>query len=288
MLKSLGMLKSTVADRRMSASISMLMTRGVFLPLSSYVKVHRATRTEVFGWRHRPDEMTVVVPWSGHATQDIGGVKEVEGVEIVDLVIQDAADWVVSGLLVDGVSRYACPDLVEAFAGHLRQRAEGHGPLRVSRREQVGLTGVVYAGRRASAKFYGCALGRVIEAPGSASLFSAGDVDRVTISMNSDGWRGRRGASVSLTHHVTGAPVLVQSLVIQDTHDWVVNDFRIDGRSQLLYPGDLPSEALQALGRLGMHLDVAHREVEILVSYDGEQEVGSEFRGTIVGCPLDN
>jgi hypothetical protein len=93
---------------------------------------------------------------------------------------------------------------------------------------------------------------------------------------------------MSLTHHVTGAPVLVRSLAVQDPHDWVVNDFRIDGRSQLLYPGDLPSAALQAPERLGMHLDVARREVEILVSYDGDQEFGSEFRGTIVGCPLNN
>jgi hypothetical protein len=262
-------------------------TRCVFLSLSSYVDVPRATRTEVFGWTHRPDEMAVV-PWAGHPAQLIGSTEEVECVEIVDLVVQDAADWVVSGLLVDGASRHARPDLVEEFAAHLRQSAEAHGPIRVPRRGQVGLAGVVYAGRRASAKFYGCALGRVVETRGSARSFAAGDGDRVTLPVDSEGWRGRRGAGVSLTYHVTGAPVLVRSLVIQDPHDWVVNGLRIDGRSQLLYPGDLPSEALRAPGRLGMHLDVAHGEVEILVSYAGEQEFGPELRCTIVGCPLNN
>ena len=267
-----------------------LMTRGVFLPLSSYVDVPRATRTEVFGWTHRQDEMAVVVPipWSGRATQIVGSAKDVERVEIVDLIVQDAADWVVSGLLIDGASRHTGPDVVETFAARLRQSAEAHGPIRVPRRGQVGLAGVVYAGRRASAKFYGCALGRVVDTQGSASPFAAWDGNRVALRVDSEGLPGLRGASISLTHHVTGAPVLVQSLVIEDPHDWVVNDLRIDGRSQLLYPGDLPSEALQAPERLGMYLDVAHREVEILISHIGDQEFGSEFRGTIVGCPLDN
>jgi hypothetical protein len=264
-----------------------LATRCVLLPLSSYLAVPRALSTEIFGWTHRPDEMAVV-PWAEHPRQVIGSAEEVECVEIVDLVVKDAADWVVSGLLVDGSSRYARPDLVETFAAHLRQSAEAHGPIRVPRRGQVGLAGVVYAGRRASAKFYGCALGRVVDTQGSARPFAAWDGDKVTLPVDSAGWRGRRDASMSLTHHVTGAPVLVRSLAVQDPHDWVVNDFRIDGRSQLLYPGDLPSAALQAPERLGMHLDVARREVEILVSYDGDQEFGSEFRGTIVGCPLNN
>jgi hypothetical protein len=263
-----------------------LATRCVFLPLSSYVDVPRALSTEIFGWTHRPDEMTVI---PGRGTRRIrGAVEEVECVEIVDLVVQDAADWIVSGLLVDGESRYARPDLVETFAAHLRQSAEAHGPIRVPRRGQVGLAGVVYAGRRASAKFYGCALGRVVDTQGSERPFAAWDGDKVTLPVDSEGWRGRRGASVSLTHHVTGASVLVRSLVIQDPHDWVVNGLWIDGRSQLLYPGDLPSEALRAPGRLGMHLDVARREVEILVSYDGEQELGPELRCALVGCPLNN
>jgi hypothetical protein len=260
-----------------------LATRCVFLPLSSYVDVRRATRTEVFGWTHRPDEMAVV-PWSGRATQ----IEEVECIEIIDLVVQDAADWIVSGFLIDGASRHIDPGVIEAFAARLRSRAEARGPIRVPRHGQVGLSGVVYAGRRASAKFYSCALGRVVDTQGSASPFAAWDGDKVTLPVDSEGWRGRRGAGVSLTHHVTGAPVLVRSLVIQDPHDWIVNDLRIDGRSQLLYPGDLPSEALQAPERLGMHLDVAHREVEILVSYDGEQELGPELRCALVGCPLNN
>lgn len=149
-----------------------LAARCVFLPLSSYIDAPRALSTEIFGWTHRPDEMAVV-PWAGHPAQVIGSaVKEVECVEIVDLVVQDAADWVVSGLLVDGTSRYARPDLVEAFASRLRQSAEAHGPIRVQRRGQAGLAGVVYAGQRASAKFYGCALGRVVDTRGSASPFA--------------------------------------------------------------------------------------------------------------------
>lgn len=68
-----------------------LAARCVFLPLSSYIDAPRALSTEIFGWTHRPDEMAVV-PWAGHPAQVIGSaVKEVECVEIVDLVVQDAA-----------------------------------------------------------------------------------------------------------------------------------------------------------------------------------------------------
>jgi hypothetical protein len=262
------------------------LAKCVFLPLSSYIDVPRALSTEVLGWTHRPDEMGVV-PRAGHSVQ-VSALEKSEIVEIVDLVVQNAADWVVSGLLVDGAARYARPDLVEEFTACLRQSTETRGPIYVPRRGQVRLSGVMYVGQRASAKFYGCALGRVVEKRESTGLTGTWNGNKVTLPVNSEGWRGRRDTSVSLTHHVTEAPVLVQSLIIQDPHDWVVNDFRIDGRSQLLYPGDLPSEALQAPEQLNMHLDVALKKVEILVSYAGDQEFGSEFKGTIVGCCLNN
>ena len=232
---------------------------------------------------YRPNEMAVV-PWSGHV--DERTAEEGENVEIVDLVVQDADDWVISGLLIDGLSRHTGPDIAETFAQRLRRDA----PIRVPQHAQVGLTGVVYAGRRSSAKFYGCILGRVANTRGPRAGFSHGSWNgrEVILPMDSKGWRGQRDTSVSLTHHVDGAPILVRSLVIRTPHDWIINNLRIDGRSQLLYPGDLPSEALLVPERLDMHLDVAHCEVEIMISYDGEQEPGPELRCTIVGCSLDN
>jgi hypothetical protein len=265
----------------------------VFLPLSSYVDIPRMTRTEVFGWTHRPNEMAVV-PWSDRATQVTRDItEEAQCVEIVDLVIRDAFDWVASGLLVDGASRHACPGSgAEALTTRLRRDVEAREPILVSRHSQVGLTGVVYAGRRPSAKFYGCALGRVVDPedpPASLlSTLSTRNGDEVPIPVDSEGWRGRRGAGAKMTHRIDGAPILVQSLVLQDPHDWAINDLRIDGRSLLLYPGDLPGEALQMSGRPGAHLGVACREVEILVSYYGDREIGSELRCTIVGRALDN
>jgi hypothetical protein len=68
--------------------------------------------------------------------------------------------------------------------------------------------------------------------------------------------------------------------------DWVINDIRIDGKSQLSQPGDLPGEAFAATAIDSfVSFDVVgvDREIEITVTYLGD--LSSPFVCGILGVP---
>ena len=72
--------------------------------------------------------------------------------------------------------------------------------------------------------------------------------------------------------------------------DWIVNDIKIAGRSQLLQSGDLPGDmfATNAVDSF-LRFDVAKAatDVEIIVMYIGTNEKGCPFFASITGMEWD-
>jgi hypothetical protein len=72
--------------------------------------------------------------------------------------------------------------------------------------------------------------------------------------------------------------------------DWIVNDIRIAGRSQFIQSGDIPgdvfaTEAVNSL--LKFEVAKAAMDVEIIVTYIGENEKGCAFYASIAGTEYD-
>jgi hypothetical protein len=206
-------------------------------------------------------------------------------VELVDLVVPDPDDWIVSGVLVGGVVIVSRPGTARELSTTLRRGIEDQAAIVVPRIGRVTLADVCYVGDGPAAVFRGCAICRYA---------TREEIDgRVTsdsfVDMGGD-WSPDGAESASVTHSFALArtPFVVQSIAIESPRDWTVNDVAIDGRSQLAYPGDVPCEALLAPGALGMYLGVSYRDVQVSVSYVGGLARGPAFACSIVGRPVGN
>ena len=66
--------------------------------------------------------------------------------------------------------------------------------------------------------------------------------------------------------------------------DWIVNDIKVDGRSQFCQAGDIPGEMFSAGAVDGfVSFDVATKEVTLNVTYIGKDPEGMPFYGSMVG-----
>ena len=146
--------------------------------------------------------------------------------------------------------------------------------------------GVMYVGRRESAEFWACLVGRASLGGDDAQVCGLWTMRR---DVSTSDRRVRPGVeSMLVTEHIAGPPVLVESIDVASPGDWVVHDVRIDGRSVFAntsrFAGvDVAGEALQEMGQLGMYLGTAREKVELLVSYVGGDEAGAAFQFTILG-----
>jgi hypothetical protein len=244
-----------------SASTTGLALRGgrcIPLPMPSYTSVERLTRATISTPIDRP-------------------------IELVDLIVRDAADWVVSDVYVDGVSWLPWRlGTAEKLAECMRADAlwilsgQDESPRVIPKDSSVSMS-VLYVGAQESATFWGCLVGR---APiGEDGTPARGD-QTMTIPVRQG--RPSHEGSMLVAEHLAGPPLLVESIVVVSP-DWVVHDLRIDGRSAFAKTGDIIGEALGEMAQLGMHLGIAREKIELLVSYVGEAEADAAFQCTIHG-----
>lgn len=233
--------------------------RCVPLPMPSYTSVERLAQATVSTSIDRP-------------------------IELVDLVVRDAADWVIGDVSVNGVPWLPWNmGTAELLADCLRCGLR-RNPLYKSRvipqGSQVSMS-VLYVGPQESAAFWGCLVGR---APLGEDDAPARDDWNMTLSTSTGDLRLRSGdGSALVTEYLLGPPVRIEAVTVASPQDWVIEDVLLDGRSVLARAGSFAGEALGEMGQLGMHLGVARERIELLVSYVGNDEGGAAFRCTIRG-----
>ena len=209
-------------------------------------------------------------------------------VELVDLVVRDASDWVVSEVTVDSAPWIPWRlGTAEQLARCMRMDALWAWPEQRDDSSRVVPPGsvismeVLYVGRRESAEFWGCLVGR---APLGGDDAPTCGPWAMRLDVSTGERRSRpRVESMLVTEHLAGPPVRIESIDVVSPEDWVVNDLRIDGRSMFANTNDVAGEALREMGQLGMHLGVARDKVELLVSYVGDDEAGATFRCIVEG-----
>lgn len=98
------------------------------------------------------------------------------------------------------------------------------------------------------------------------------------------------GESVRITSQPQNMAFQPERLVIGDpTSDWLINDIKIDGKSQLIQAGDIRGEIFSAgstdstavrFGEVGMGVDL-----EITATFVGDDAAGAPFVAAVLGTP---
>jgi hypothetical protein len=208
--------------------------------------------------------------------------------ELVDLVVRDEHDWVISEILVDGLSQLRCLATASDLAADLRRDALRTrqdpvtcGPLPVVPEDSRITVVAMYVGPCEVATFWACAIGRDLDDDGQIQQESKG-WPLTTISVTSDQKVLLHGESAKVVKRLD-EPVLVQAIVMESPELWSVDDVRVDDRSWFAYSTSAPSEALSAASKLRMYLGLAREKIEVIASYVGPKEAGRELRFRIVG-----
>jgi hypothetical protein len=206
--------------------------------------------------------------------------RPIEGVELLDLVVADAANWLLQDASIDGRrASLPFPCGLGQLSRWLRQR-EGH----VWSCVDAGADVLLRVSRSTGEDFlYAAWIARSTKTADHPS--SLGRLGRIPLWRKPDPIRVPREKSAQLVAPIPPnlrSPVLVESIVLRRAADWVVDDVRIDGRSCLAQAGDVPGTMLEALAAHDLDLGVAAREVILVVTYVGEDSDGGILHGDVL------
>jgi len=197
-----------------------------------------------------------------------------------------AANWIVNDLEIDGRSQLSQKDLPGALFSGLRGVATGRGSTElmlsgfdtVERGSELALI-VTYVGSHPEgAPFIGTALGsRPPQRPTVVAFTTVTELPSMT--------------ATTISLRVENAPFQVSRLVIDDagTPDgaaaWIVNDIRVNGKSQFAQTGDVPGDVFSANmidSFLSIETCPAGGLIEFIVTYIGF-DAGAVFTGRLEG-----
>lgn len=185
-----------------------------------------------------------------------------------------AADWLVHDIEIGGVSKLATKDLpatLFAAGGGVVAGKHGHGQLvfaglTIEKDEEVALV-VSYVGANPEGvPFYASIVGdRPPQRPTVLPIATRASIKKATI-------RVRIAAALKITQ-----------MEIENGHDWIINDVRVDGKSAFRQDGDIPGDMF-ATGSIDsfvewpdgrfIELDVTHVGYAFGASPDGDRFVG--------------
>ncbi len=192
------------------------------------------------------------------------------------LFIEDAADWVVSDLLVDGQSQFVQVGDVPGsmFSG----QAQGCGMrLAVAPAGSNVSVVVTYVGFRDSREFRCLALGTL---PGDGPT---PETSRLILPLSSG-----VGVLPNKSAQITAKPdrhFRPERLVIHNGQDWTVNEVKVGNRSQLLQSGDVPGSAFDASVTCALRMESVSPKTDLVlvVTYVGENPDGAPLWASMIG-----
>ena len=191
-----------------------------------------------------------------------------------------AGDWVVNDIEVDGRSQLTLKNLSGALFGTHGVAAnpkatttfsiEGFDPVEYNREFAIIVT---YVGPNPDG------------VPFFASAIGTPPPQRPTIVPIVSGSPLLISTKTTIGALIKGAPFQVERLEIEDAWDWIVNDLRINGRTQFAQSGDIPGDmfATSAIDSfVSLEECTAGGEIEVDVTYIGTAE-RSIFKGRLEG-----
>jgi len=207
---------------------------------------------------------------------------------------EGAANWIVNDLEIDGRSQLSQKDLPGALFSGLRGVATGRGSTElklsgfdtVERESELALI-VTYVGSHPEgAAFIGAALGsRPPQRPTVVAFSTATEIPPTT--------------TTTISLRVENAPFQVTRIVIEDpgkpdsAANWIVNDIRVNDRSQFGQGGDLPGDVF-SVNMIDSFLSIetcpAGALIEFIVTYigfDTDTMFNGRLEGTVVRDDLD-
>jgi hypothetical protein len=211
--------------------------------------------------------------------------------------LEGAGDWVVNDVEVDGRSQLILKDLPGAlFAtkGIARSRRGStkfsfHDLDSVERGRALTLV-VTYIGLNPEGvPFFGSAIGtRPARRPTVVPIASKAPLLPVTNWVPGE----RPSQAATITVRVQNAPFRIGLIEINDgdtaggAADWIVNDLRVDGRTQFRQSGDIPGDMFSTVAIdsfVAIETCPAGSAIEIDVSYIGLNERGETFKARLEG-----
>jgi hypothetical protein len=232
-------------------------------------------------------------PWVPPHQQTRVAARAKEAIDIERILISSAgtmggpADWIVNDIEVDGRSQLTMKNLSGALFGTrgiaanrkatTRFRIEGFDP--VERGGELAVT-VTYIGLNEN----GC--------PFFASAVGASPPQRQTIVPIGSKITVAPMTKATITARVQNAPFQVLRLEINDADtacgaaDWIVEDLRINARTQFAQPGPIPGDMF-SIGAIASFVRLetceAGSSIEIDVIYIGLNEHGARFTARLEG-----
>jgi len=220
-------------------------------------------------------------------------VQAKEAIDIERLFISGAgtaggpADWIVNDIEVDGRSQLALKDLSGAMFGTRGIAAnrkattafsiQGFDPVEHDRDFTIIVT---YIGPNPEG------------VPFFASAVGSPPPQRPTVLPIASKALLPPMTKVTITARVQNAPFQMHLLEIDDgdtsggAADWIIEDLRINGRSQFAQPGPIPGDMFSTTAIesfVAMEACEAGNAIEIDVNYRGQNESGASFTGRLEG-----
>ena len=227
---------------------------------------------------HQPTRVTA------RATE---GAVDIERILILGAGTEGAADWIVNDIEVDGRSQLALKNLSGAmFSAHgvaAARRAsttlsvQGFDPVERDRELVIVVT---YIGPNPEGvPFFASAVGsRPSQRPTVVPITTKGPLPPLT--------------KATITARIQNAPFQMYRLEIDDgdtaggAADWIVEDLRINGRSQFAQPGPLPGDMFSTTA-IDIFVKIepceAGNAIEIDVNYVGLNDSGATFAARLEG-----
>lgn len=194
-----------------------------------------------------------------------------------------AGDWIVNDIEVDGRSQLTLKNLSGALFGTHGVAAnpkattafliEGFDPVEYGRELAILVT---YVGPNPEG------------VPFFASAVGSSPPQRPTIVPVVSGSPLPISTKMTIGARIENAPFQVERLEIEDAWDWIVNDLRINGRTQFAQSGDIPGDmfATTAIAAfVSLEECTAGGEIEVDVTYIGVAE-SAIFKGRLEGTVM--
>jgi len=194
-----------------------------------------------------------------------------------------AADWIVNDIEVDGRSQLTLKNLPGAL---FATRGVAAGPKATTTFSIEGFDPVEHDHELAIIVTY---VGQNPEgAPFFASAIGSPPPQRPTIVPIVSGSRLPISTKMTIGVRIENAAFQMERLEIEDAWDWIVNDLRINGRTQFAQSGDIPGDMFDTVAIdafLSLEECATGGEIEVDVTYIGAAE-DAIFKGRLEGTVI--